>query len=358
MNIAVIGAGNSGLAMAAHLSADGHSVTLWNRSRENIQKLMYTRKVRCTGVLEGEYELTRVTNDIELALSDADLVLITTPASAHRELAKLMAAKLMKPCPIILNPGRTFGAIEFANVLRAQSARVEPLVAETQTIIYTCRKTGQESVNIIAIKQGVLISAVDPDQNHTLIGLLPECIRKHFSPASSIIETSIGNVGMILHCAPLLLNSGWTESSTNSYKYYYDGISPSIGMLIERIDAERVAVGERLGIRVETTAEWLRRTYNVRGDSLFECVQNNAAYKTIDAPTSLQHRYILEDVPYGLVPLEALGLALGLSMKHTTLIVDLANALLAQDFRQTGRRLDNTFPDGNWMTVLMERSRC
>ena len=37
MNITVIGAGNSGLAMAAHLSLNYNCVTLWNRSRETIR---------------------------------------------------------------------------------------------------------------------------------------------------------------------------------------------------------------------------------------------------------------------------------------------------------------------------------
>jgi len=32
MKITVIGAGNSGLAMAAHLAMEGYSVRLWNRS--------------------------------------------------------------------------------------------------------------------------------------------------------------------------------------------------------------------------------------------------------------------------------------------------------------------------------------
>ena len=134
-----------------------------------------------------------------------------------------------------------------------------------------------------------------------------------------MIQTSIGNVGMVLHCAPLLLNTGWTESEKNIYKYYYDGITPTIGKLIEKIDDERVAVSDALGDKVESTKDWFIRTYHVSGNNLFECIQNNEAYKTIDAPGSLKHRYIFEDVPCGLVPLEAIGLKLGLDMSFTTL---------------------------------------
>jgi len=69
-------------------------------------------------------------------------------------------------------------------------------------------------------------------------------------------------------------------------------------------------------------------------------LQLNEAYRTIEAPTSLNHRYILEDVPCGLVPLEAVGKRLGLPMILTTLVVDLASELMGVELRKTGRSLD------------------
>lgn len=134
-----------------------------------------------------------------------------------------------------------------------------------------------------------------------------------------------------------MLNTGWTENPSNIYKHYYDGITPTIANFIERIDEERVSVSEALGLKIESTEEWLKRTYHIEGDNLFECIQNNEAYKTIDAPNSLKHRYIYEDVPCGLVPIESVGLKLGLDMSYTTLTIDLACKLIGIDFRETGR---------------------
>ena len=45
-NIAVIGAGNSGLAMAAHLSLHGYPVKLWNRSLEPIYLLSESKLIK------------------------------------------------------------------------------------------------------------------------------------------------------------------------------------------------------------------------------------------------------------------------------------------------------------------------
>lgn len=358
MKVTVIGAGNSGIAMAAHLSKEGNQVTLWNRSHRTIEKLIKTHIIRCEGVVIGDIPIYCVTDDIGIALRDPDIILITTPANSHKELAELISNNISKSTVIVLNPGRTFGALEFRNIYGKFNNQFDQIIAETQTIIYTCRKTAEDAVNIIAFKDSVLISSLDVNPTENIIDYLPECIQNYFSAAQSMIQTSIGNVGMVLHCAPLLLNTGWTESEKNIYKYYYDGITPTIGALLEKIDGERVAVSEILGHKVESTKEWLIRTYHVTGNNLYECIQNNEAYKTIDAPGSLKHRYIFEDVPCGLVPLEAVGLKLGLNMSYTTLVIDLASKLLNVEFRKIGRNLEylDISIDNNGLMNIFERS--
>ncbi len=341
MKVTVIGAGNSGLAMAAHVSLGGHQVTLWNRTRATIAALIDRPVINCDGVIDGQVPIHCVTSDIRKALEDPELILITTPANAHRELAELIARNIQKEALIILNPGRTLGALEFRMVFEAFNQEVKIDIAEAQTIIYTCRKTAPDSVHIIALKSDVLLSTFKASENVALLARLPDCIRDFFLPARSMIETSIGNVGMILHCAPLLLNAGWTENETNIYRYYYDGITPTVSGLLEKMDCERIAVSQALNHPVESTRDWLKRTYHIEGDSLYECLQNNEAYKQIEAPSTLLHRYIFEDVPCGLVPLEAVGRRHGVDMTHVSLIVDLASRLMGVDFRQTGRKLES-----------------
>ncbi len=339
MNITVVGAGNSGLATAAHLSKEGHSVTLWNRSKETIELLMKSKEIHCEGVIEGTYAIDQVTADIGVAVRDPDLILITTPANAHRGLAEAIAKHIKKSTVIVLNPGRTFGALDFKEVYEEHNQEFEQIIAETQTIIYTCRKTRPDAVNVVALKSDVLLSTFNPAENQSIINRMPSCLQSHLKPAQSMVETSIGNVGMILHSAPLLLNAGWTENVHSTYKYYYDGITPSVGRLLERIDNERLAVAAELGWQLERTEDWLRRSYGVQGGTLFEAIQQNRAYETIEAPSHLQHRYILEDVPYGLVPLEGVGKALGLPMRDTGLIIDLASSIMERDFRAEGRKI-------------------
>lgn len=343
MKITIIGAGNSALAMAAHLAMAGHQIVMWNRSSQRISKLLRTKTIKYEGVISGKVKLHLITTDLEEALRDTELVLITTPATSHQDLAIKIAKVLKSKLIIILNPGRTFGALEFKHYFELNNKTIAPTILESQTIIHTCRKISDDTVDIYSFKSDVLLSTFDANLNQHIIDNLPLTLQQYFIAAESMVETSIGNVGMILHCAPLLLNAGWTECEKVNYRYYSEGITYSIINLLEKIDQERIQVSRALGCEVESTKQWLRRTYHLAGENLFECLQNNHAYHEIIAPDSLKHRYILEDVPCGLVPLESAGNLLGLDMKNTSLIIDLATTLLDIDFRAKGRNIQHFF---------------
>ena len=175
--------------------------------------------------------------------------------------------------------------------------------------------------------------------NQEICSRLPLDLQKHFQPATSMIQTSIGNVGMILHCAPLLLNSGRTEDQSSNYLYYHEGITPRIAEFLENTDRERIRLSEAMNFPVESTSDWVSRSYKSLGNNLYEKIQNTDAYSEIYAPTTLKHRYIYEDIPYGLVPLEALGKKLNLDMSYTGLIIELASKLMHENFRERGRYL-------------------
>lgn len=345
MNITIIGAGNTGIAMAAHAAQAGENVTLWNRSEKTIEKLQDTHVLHAEGVIEGDFEIDLITTDMKAALKDPDAILITTPAFSHAELAEQIAKYIAHETLIILFPGRTFGALEFLEVYNHFNKDVKQTVAETQTAIYTCRKTAEDAVEILSIKNNVLISSISnkEEDNQNIFDQLPNFIKEHLEPARSMIETSIGNVGLIFHCTPLLLNTGWTENKGHSYMYYREGITPSIGRLLEKIDAERIEVSKALGLEVENVKEWLYRAYEVTGDTIHEAIQKVEPYRNIEAPNTLDYRYITEDVPFGLVPLEAVGKEVGVDMHYTGIIIDLASALLETDYRKTGRTLNSVF---------------
>ena len=239
---------------------------------------------------------------------------------------------------VVLNPGRTFGILEFAKVLLENGCSNLPIIAETQSIVYTCRRNNENGIILYAIKDGIKLSTMQAEMTKAVIERLPLPIRDYFIPAESFYETSFGNVGMILHCLPVLLNVGWIESKKTCFEYYYDGISESIAGLLEKLDEERVLVAQKFGCHVETTVQWLQRIYGTSGENLYQNLQANQYYVGIDAPQSLHHRYLEEDVPNGLVALESAGKYIGQDTPITSMVINLANLVMNTDYRGVGRK--------------------
>lgn len=333
--ILILGGGHQGLSMAAHLALNGEKVHLWNRTRGNIASVMASHSIVAKGLIDGIAKINKVSDDLPSLMTTR--IMITTPAAAHKPLAQRLAPLLQKDSVVVLNPGRTFGAREFQRVLSENKCQHMPSVAETQTIVYTCRRSKENEVYIYGLKKGVAIASVESNDMPKIFNALPFCLHEYFTPAKSLAETSLSNVGMILHCAPMLMNIGWIEHETAEFIYYYEGISPTIASFLEKLDAERLAVAAADGCQVESVMDWLKRVYQVKGDNLYQCLHNNFSYKTIDAPRSLRHRYIEDDIPYGLVPIESAGIFHNVPTPLTTSLITIANSVMNVDYRVIGR---------------------
>lgn len=333
----VCGGGHQGLSMAAHLALNGVEVTLWNRTYQNISDVSSTNTIICDGVVKGEAKIKKASSNIEEVVSD--FIMVVTPSTAHRDVARVIAPYVNKKTIIILNPGRTFGAIDFACALKEYGVSELPSIAEMQTIVYTCRRSGRNKTTIFALKDGVRIASLRGSDIKYIMDNMPKCLVKHLETVDSVAYTSLSNVGMVLHCAPVLMNVGWIESEKADFRYYYDGISKSVAIFLEKIDCERIKVSKAAGYDIESVADWLRRSYKVDGKNLYECIRNNEAYREIDAPPTINTRYIVEDIPNGLVPIEDLGKQLGVETTNISTIINLANSLMDTDYRKEGRRI-------------------
>ena len=322
--------------MAAHLALNGEHIRLWNRSLGNIKEIKKSKTIICRGFVNGTAKLQAVSENIEDVLTNT--IFVATPSTAHKDIARMLAPIMLPNTIIYLNPGRTFGAIEFYQQLVENGCYNLPCIVETQSIIYTCRKVSSNQTYIYTLKKDVIMARLGVTDEEVR-ARLPWCIRDRFVMVKSVLETSLGNIGMILHCAPVLFNIGWIESESYGFKYYYDGISESIANVLEKLDKERVEIAKKMGVKTERLTEWFERTYGTKGDSILECIRRTECYKDIDAPRTIKHRYLDEDVPNGLVPIEYLGKELGADMPVTTMIINLACLVRNIDYRECGRKV-------------------
>jgi opine dehydrogenase len=161
-----------------------------------------------------------------------------------------------------------------------------------------------------------------------------------FIDGGSVLHTGLNNMGAIFHPALALLNAGRIETTRGEFQFYIDGVSPSVARLLEVLDRERVTVASALGIRARTALEWLQMAYHATGDDLYEAIHNQPGYYGIQAPPTLNHRYITEDVPMSLVPIAALGERYGVSVRGMESIIRLACIIHRTDYWRRGRTLE------------------
>ncbi|HHY42095.1 MAG TPA: NADP transhydrogenase subunit alpha [Thermoanaerobacterales bacterium] len=335
VRFAVIGGGNGGLAMAGYLAYKGFLVNLYNRTQARIQSLMENPTIELTGSVEGTGLLNKVTCDIGEAIRKTDIIMVTTPATGHYELARLMAPHLEDGQIIVLNPGRTGGALEVYATLRKAGCQKNVVVAEAQTFIYACRATGPRSAKIFSVKHEVALAAIPAIFTKKVVRLLSGAYPQ-FTPARNVMETSLNNFGAIFHPAPTLLNSGHIERG-ETFEYYLEGITPSIGQILEKLDSERMKVATALGVKAVSARQWLEESYGAKGSSIYEAIQNNPAYRGLTAPKGLDTRYIHEDVPCSLVPISSIAANLGIETPTIDTIIRLANIMTGKNFFEEGR---------------------
>jgi opine dehydrogenase len=92
-------------------------------------------------------------------------------------------------------------------------------------------------------------------------------------------------------------------------------------------------------VRSLSAREWLYTSYDSPGRDLYEAIHNTESYRGIRAPQNIAHRYISEDVPMSLVPISALGSALGVPTPMIDMVITLGSTLHDRDYRAEGRSL-------------------
>lgn len=367
---AVLGAGHGGRAMAAYLATVGYDVSLYNRTPENIKNIQHAGGIvlaftpdledyifpKYMEVFESrqkhEYSLSPetdeiveekltyvfgkikiISSDIEDVIKDRDVIMVVVPASGHKYMAEKCAPHLRDGQTIILNPGRCFGAIEFYKTISdyyKDQESPDVTIAETQTFVYASRSTKPRTVRILGVKNSVDIAAIPSKKTKDVVDLVRD-VYPQFSPIDNVLTTSLGNLGGIFHVPITILNATRIDMKHN-FRYYIDGVTKHAALIMEYLDKERLAIAEVMDVKTISARKWLYQTYGSVGTDLYEAIQNTHAYKLIESPRSINHRYIWEDVPTGLIPLSSLGNKLDVPTPMIDSFINLATAAFREDF--------------------------
>jgi len=347
LTVTVVGAGNGGLAMAADLALTGHRVRLYNRGPERLAPVLERGGIELErGDLRPDAEgpalavLEKVTSDPAEAVRGARLLMVVVPATGHRQVAEACAPHLSDGQVVVLNPGRTGGALEFKATLEERGCRADVVVAEASTFLFASRAVGPARAHIHGVKRQVTYAALPASRNPEVGALLDRLYPGRFVPASSVLETSLDNIGAVFHPAITLLNTGRIEDDAAGFEFYRQGASPSVSRVIEAVDTERCRVARALGVPHVTALEWMRLSYGIEARNLRDALSSNPGYAGIPAPSQLNHRYLTEDIPASLVPMASFGHLLGVPTPSIRALIDLASAIHGVDYFTVGRTVE------------------
>ncbi len=357
--VAVIGGGNGGQALAGHLGIKGFEVSLLEdpRFEAGIAEVRARGAIELKGALEGIGPV-RATTDPKEALEGIDVAYFVVPSYGQMPLFNASLPFMKKGALAVFVPGN-LGSLEALRVLEGVGRAGQILLAETDTMPYACRLEKPGQVHVWGIKNRVSIAALPGSVTDRAVALAAETFPVPLESASHVLAVALSNLNMVVHCATVLLNAGRIEASGGNFRFYTDGATPAVGKIMEGIDRERLAVGRAFGVDLPAAVEWIRRAYPVEGEGIHELLSNNPVYASHgpDAPKTMRHRYVTEDVPNLLVPLCELGRLAGVPTPLAMAVVNLLSEIAEENFTQSGRNLDKLGLTGMTPAQVLEKVR-
>lgn len=338
MKIAVLGSGNGGCAIAADLAIAGHEISMFDFEMfpANIRAIQEQGGIHSKGKVEGFAPLAYCGHDLDRAIRNADYIFVVGPAYSITSFAEAVRPIAAKGQSFCICPSSNCGAILFKHGLGLELDDPAVTVSETSTLPYACRCDDPGSVTIYHKLTGGLYFATLPATAAKQAFTMFRKLYPHGEMAGSLLMTMMQTGNSIIHPSITLLNASRIESTQGNFLFYEEGATPASGRLMRALDDEKQAISGLLDIGIirDPTVKLLQG-YNT-DDSYENGYRTAPGFKGIKAQSKLDHRYLNEDVGYGLVFLSELGKQIGIPTPVTDAVILLASIITERDFRAEG----------------------
>jgi opine dehydrogenase len=344
MKIAVLGAGSGGQAMAADLTLAGHEVSLAAIPEHSnaISIIQTCGGIYVDGTTSGAHKtgfakIALVTTNIEAAIKDAEVIMVVIPAFGQEAYMTEIIKYGKRGQIVVFNPGK-FASLVFTRMLKEAGREGELIVGEAASLIYAAKPRKFDQIFIKAVKSELMFSALPASNTLKALEKLNKLFPQ-FIPGDNVFATSIDDTSLALHTVSTILNTSRIELMGPYRNAFYD-VTPSVGRVIDAIDQERIAVSRAFGNFSIPFILILRFRYNAVGKNSYEALKQVPAYQYQISPDNLLHRYISEEVPYGLVPLTEIASIAGIPTPCMNSIIQIASVENGENYRETGRTLE------------------
>ena len=353
--IVILGAGNGGCACAVDLVLKGFDVTLCSvYNPDHIKPILDLGGIEYSGKLGQGFAKVKATDNIAKTIENADIIIIVAPSSFHAKYIQILAPILIKKIltdddnnfeatkkerikPFILLNGNTTGGSLYVSALLRKFGIDNLPVCETDILNFACRLQSPTHIKIYhKVKRrlfGCFPSKYRKDTFDIIKNVFPE-----LQLVDNVLQTSLSNLNSVLHPPGMILNAGWIEHTSGNFLFYSEGVTNSISQVIESVDQERLLIMRKLQLRPETLQEILVRCGFVSSvhNSIYDAIHASKTIQFIKSPENLAHRYLIEDIGYGLVPMSNIASYLDIRTTVTDSLINLACILNNHDHWNRG----------------------
>ena len=298
MRVSILGAGAIAFGLAAYLAEAGHDPMIWSPTGARTKALAAGELLKATGVIEAVVRV-RVAKDCKDAIANADVVMIALPAYGHKMVMDAAAPHLREGMPVIISSHSSFGALYLSKQLAERKVSL-PIVVWGTTLV-TGRQSGPTEIDVATVRQKLDVATLPFDALDEGFQLCTTLFGDRFVKRDGLLAIALSNLNPQNHLGIALLNL--TRMEKGEQWSQGGNITPAVGRFIEALDAERLAIAAHFGIAVRTVEEHFSLSFHIPIGTVSKMNQEmDRQGRGGFGPTTIESRYILEDVPFGLLP--------------------------------------------------------
>ena len=333
--VGVIGNGNSARALACYLASRGHAVHMLVRHLDRFPWLTARKALTATGKIEGTFALDGVTDRADRFCAAVGTIFVATVATAYHEVAARLAPYLDGDHRVVLFSSKLCGSVAVEHTLPAEGVRNVP-VLETDAL-FACRVQPDESIWVRGFKGWTLFSA---PQHHETRAWAP--LVHSFFPgleaARNVIQRGLTDFGALAHPTTMIANMNRVDRQ-EPFLFYHEGFTEKTVAVLEEVEKEFRAVAHAYHAPLVAMKDLLDRYYGCDPTTLLTAMRTVPNYRTSWAPTTLDHRYLKEDVACTLVPMQQLARKAHVELPVVNSLVQQACDLTGENLVARGRTL-------------------
>jgi opine dehydrogenase len=324
MDVAILGSGPVGCATAAVATQCGHAVRLVRPRGEAAARL---RRLRLEGAVEADIALP-FAEGIE-AVDGARVVVLAVPATAYRDVLPALTSVMRPEATVIFSGGLSLAPLWLSERLPASCG-----VVAWGTTLATASFLAPDVVRVGTVRARFDVAPLPPERSQAALDLCTALFGDRFDLAQGgVLASALSNINPIAHAAQVLTNLSRIDRA-ETWPLFGCFTESGAGMCLA-MDAERLALAKACGVAVRSIEAHYHLSYHVpQGPLAGMAAAMQARGLGPHGPTTLSHRYIDEDMPFGLAFLEALGAARGVPTPALSGALTLLAAAAGRDLRR------------------------